>query len=225
MSSKVLPDDESHQVSRVAWRQVAGAAGSGRAASTPGPTEPRREDPAENAATLERLRRECEQRVAEARASGLREGEAAGRKSAADEARPVLERMAKAIDEIASLRPRLRREAEADLVKLAIAIARRVIRREVAIDPEALHGLVLAAFEKLQAREICRVRAHPSQAAALAALLRQRAGGAPIEVVPDPSGDPGSAVFETERGNVDASVETQLGEIERGLADVLRRQR
>ena len=30
--------------------------------------------------------------------------------------------------------------------------------------------------------------------------------------------------IETERGNLDASVESQLGEIERGLADTLRRQ-
>jgi flagellar biosynthesis/type III secretory pathway protein FliH len=41
--------------------------------------------------------------------------------------------------------------------------------------------------------------------------------------VPDGSRDPGAAVFETERGNLDASVESQLGEIERGLADALRR--
>jgi flagellar biosynthesis/type III secretory pathway protein FliH len=32
-------------------------------------------------------------------------------------------------------------------------------------------------------------------------------------------------VFETARGNLDASVESQLGEIERGLADILRRQK
>ena len=52
----------------------------------------------------------------------------------------MLERLARAIDELAGLRPRLRQEAEADLVQLALAIARRVLRREIAVDPEALHG-------------------------------------------------------------------------------------
>ena len=33
----------------------------------------------------------------------------------------------------------------------------------------------------------------------------------------------GSAVFETSRGELDASVDTQLAEIERGLTDVLER--
>ena len=43
------------------------------------------------------------------------------------------------------------------------------------------------------------------------------------EVLTDPSCDPGSVIFETERGNLDASIETQLQEIERGLTDRLRR--
>jgi len=30
-------------------------------------------------------------------------------------------------------------------------------------------------------------------------------------------------IFETSRGDLDASIDTQLGEIERGLADVVRR--
>jgi flagellar assembly protein FliH len=174
---------------------------------------------------LAALEREWRERVAEARAQGAREGEASGRSRAAAELQPVLERLARSIDEMAQLRPRLRREAETDMVKLAIVIARRVIRRELAVDPEALHGLVLAALEKLQAEEITRVRVHASQAGAIAALLREKAGGAPVEVAPDPSGDPGAVVFETARGNLDASVESQLGEIERGLADTLRRRR
>ena len=123
------------------------------------------------------------------------------------------------------LRPRLRREAEADMVQLAVAIARRVIRRELAVDPEALHGLVLGALEKLQVQEISRVRVHPSHVASVSEFLRDRAHGAVIEVVADSSGAPGAAVFETSRGNLDASVESQLSEIERGLADTLRRQK
>ena len=42
--------------------------------------------------------------------------------------------------------------------------------------------------------------------------------------IPDPSREVGSIVFETQRGDLDASVESQLNEIERGLADRLRRQ-
>jgi flagellar assembly protein FliH len=57
----------------------------------------------------------------------------------------VIERLARSIEEVSSLPGRLRREAEADTIQLALAIARRVLRRQIAIDPEALHGLVLGA--------------------------------------------------------------------------------
>ncbi len=71
---------------------------------------------------------------------------------------PVLERLARTIEELGHWRARLRREAEGDMVQLSLAIARRVLRRELAVDPDAMHGLVLGALEKLQAQEICRVQ-------------------------------------------------------------------
>jgi flagellar assembly protein FliH len=218
MSSRVLLPGDRREVAPVAFRQVQHALA---AARTPAPASVQPAAPVEDPG---RIQREWEQRVAEARAAGARAGEAAGRSRAMAELQGVLERLARTIDELAGWRSRLRREAEADTVKLAIAISRRVIRRELAVDPEVLHGLVLAALEKLQSQEICRVRVHPSHVAEVAALLRKSASGGAIEVVPDGSRDPGAVVFETERGNLDASVESQLGEIERGLADSLRRQ-
>ena len=157
--------------------------------------------------------------------AGLREGEAAGRSKAAVELEQAFQRLAASIDEISGLRVRLRREAEQDLLRLALAIARRVLRRELAIDPEALHGLVLAALEKLQGQEVSRVRVHPSHAPLVSACLRQSATATSVEVIPDASREPGAVVFETERGNLDASVESQLREIERGLCDRLRNSR
>ena len=99
-----------------------------------------------------------------------------------------------------------------------------MLRRELAIDPEALHGLVLGALQKLQGQELSRVRVHPSHAALVTACLQQAATGCSVEVIADPSRDLGAVIFETQRGNLDASMESQLQEIERGLADRLRKQ-
>ena len=161
----------------------------------------------------------------EARAAGLREGEAAGRTKATAELQPVIERLSRSIDDISGMRARLRREAEKDLVRLALAIARRIIRRELVVDPDAIHGLVLGALEKLQGQEISRVRVHPTYAPQVTTCLRQMATVTPVEVIPDASRPLGTVIFETTRGNLDASVETQLGEIERGLSDHLRNSR
>ena len=66
---------------------------------------------------------------------------------------------------------------------------------------------------------------HPSHAAGLSAWLRHGSRRPAVEVIAGRRRrEPGAVIFETERGNLDASVETQLQEIERGLADRLRRQ-
>jgi flagellar assembly protein FliH len=135
-----------------------------------------------------------------------------------------MDKLALSLADLTQLRPRLRKQAEGDTVKLALAIARRVLRREIAVDPDAIRGLVIAALEKLQSQEIYRVRASPPQSASVAAILRQKTPNSKIEVVPDPSLSPGGVIFESNQGNLDVSVDSQLQEIERGLADHLRRQ-
>jgi flagellar assembly protein FliH len=120
-------------------------------------------------------------------------------------------------------RDRLRRESEEDLVRLAVAIAQRILHRQLSVDPDAITGIIKAGFEKLKRQEICRVRVHPAHQAALCSLLP--AGGArQTEVLADPSLQLGGVVFETSRGDLEASVDTQLREIERGLTDRLRSQ-
>ena len=67
-------------------------------------------------------------------------------------------RMARTIEEMSGLRQRFRHEAEEDVVALAIAIARRILHRELTVAPEALLGLLKAALEKIEVREVHRVR-------------------------------------------------------------------
>ena len=110
-------------------------------------------------AQMAQLQQQCEQRVREAHAAGLREAEAAAKARAAAEVQAVVEKLAQSIADLAQMRGRLRKQAEGDTVKLSLAIAKRVLRREVAVDPDAMRGLAMAALEKLQTQEICRVRA------------------------------------------------------------------
>ncbi len=160
--------------------------------------------------------------LAEARQAAYREGEAAGHANALAETQPMLERLAHTVEELANLRPRLREQAEEDLIRLAVAIARRVVRRELTIDPQTITGLVKAALGQLAAEEKVRLRVHPAQEAAVRACLEDAGRGAVVVVVGDAALGPGGAVFDTARGNLDASAEAQLAEIERGLTDRFR---
>jgi flagellar assembly protein FliH len=171
------------------------------------------ESPAADAA------RASEQSLLDARQTGFREGEAAGRSGAQAELLPVLERLGRTVDELALLRPRLREQAERDLVRLAVAVARRVLRRELTVDPQAIAGLVKAALEQLASEERVRVRVHPEHESAVRACLADAGRSNGIEIAGDPALERGSAIFETTRGDLDASAEAQLAEIERGLTD------
>jgi flagellar assembly protein FliH len=81
--------------------------------------------------------------------------------------------------------------------------------------------VVYAALQRLQSREITRIRVFPAAVPAVRAALERNGGMAAIEIIADGLLQPGGLLFETSLGELDASVETQLQEIERGFTDRL----
>jgi len=163
------------------------------------------------------------QLTAQAYQQGLAAGEAVGAQKAQARLEPVLASFTNMVAELTGSQKKLRAEAEEAAVALAIQVARRVLHREIEADPEALLGLVKAAFQKCDARATQGLRVSPQDADAIRenqARLHLPPG---LEIMADRSLPRGSAIFETSRGDLDGSVDTQLMEIERGFADVLKR--
>jgi len=154
---------------------------------------------------------------------GFQEGQAAARRETAAQLESMNLKLARTIGEFSGLRQRFRHEAEEDVVALSIAIARRILHRELTMAPEALLGLVKAALEKIDVREVHRVCVAREDAAMVRQFLEKIGLPRPVEVIGDPGLSRGAAVLDSNRGTLDASVETQLAEIERGFADLVRR--
>ena len=215
MLSKVLAGEQS-DAALMAWPCIGSGAKSSR---------PSHRQAASEAESLESEKQAwiaaAEQRLRQAYESGLREGEATATRKGEAQLREVVERLGMAVDQIAGTRNEALRRAEADMVHLSIEIARRILHRELTVDTSALEALVRAALEKLRSQEVYRVRVHPDQEQIVRACLQQMGRDSNIEVVSDPSRERGGAVFELSRGSLDASVDAQLREIERGLADQL----
>jgi flagellar assembly protein FliH len=199
MSSKILPGGE--PAAPVLWRVVEGG----------------------GEATAGSNRAEVQRAVDQARREAYAEGMAAGRQQAEEQIRPAVAGLAQVLQSLASLREDIREQTNQELVHLAISIAGRILHREVSIDPDALSGLVKAAYLKLQSRELNRVRMHPTLEALVRRILEQSGSPKNLVLTPDPALSPGELFFETSQGLLDASVETQLREIERGLIDRLER--
>jgi flagellar assembly protein FliH len=170
-----------------------------------------------------RFRSDPEQKMRAAYQQGVQDGQAAVRQEMETKLEAMHVRMARAIEELSGLRQRFRHEAEEDVVALALAIARRVLHRELTMAPEALLGLVKAALEKIEAREVHRVRIRPEDAPMVKQYLEKMGLPQKVEVISDPGLERGAVILDSSRGALDASVDTQLAEIERGLADLVRR--
>jgi flagellar assembly protein FliH len=168
----------------------------------------------------EKAQVDVEEQVAAAYRKGVEEGQAALRHSLAATVEAMQMTLARSIEQLTGSRARYRREAEQDSVGLALAVARRILHRELTVAPEALLGVVKAALEKMEAHEVHQVRVARSDAPMLRQFLEQMGPPQRIEVIADAGLAAGSAIVESSRGTLDASVETQLAEIERGFADV-----
>jgi flagellar assembly protein FliH len=170
---------------------------------------------------------DARERVEAARAAALEEGRqqgvAEGEERALRHLEPVMARTARAIEDLALVRRRLHLEAEQDVVKLAVAIARRIVNRELSVDPDAILGMIHTALGKLDARELHSVCVHPSDAPRVRAELERLALPKRVDVTADASLERGALLFETARGVLDASIAAQFDEIERGLADAMAR--
>ena len=112
--------------------------------------------------------------------------------------------------------------AESEVVELALAVAERIVERELRTDPSAVRAVVRAALEEIAALPIAQVRVHPDD---LALLDTARATVIPpgldpqIPVVADPHVERGGCIVDTTSGLVDAQPKTRLVEIrQRALA-------
>ncbi len=202
----------------VIWRQLRPNAANAQGVFTPA------EAPTVEVADLQKRIAELEAalktQVAQTGQTALDEGLRQGREESAAGMKAASERLAQTLAELVSFKRQLRSEAEMELVKLSLAVARRILHRELAADPDAMQGLVHAALQKIQGREIWRIRISPVGVEAARAALGRMGLGA-IEIVAEASFKSGDLVIETALGELDASVDTQLQEIQRGFTDRL----
>jgi flagellar assembly protein FliH len=134
----------------------------------------------------------------------------------------VAERKAvlKACDEFVRERTRYFAGVEAEVVKLALAIAARVLHREAKIDPLLLTGVVKVALEKV-AKDSVTVLRVPVNAIEMWREVFMAVPESSLEVVGDERLSAGECVLDTNVGRVELGVSAQLEEIERGFFDLM----
>ncbi len=102
---------------------------------------------------------------------GRAAGEAAARREFLDRTGRTVEALETLLKELETRQIDLRSQAEADLMDLALAIARRIVRREIDLDPEYVLPAVREAIGLSTNRSDLTVRLHPDDMAVVEAEL------------------------------------------------------
>ncbi|HYE87607.1 MAG TPA: FliH/SctL family protein [Vicinamibacterales bacterium] len=165
--------------------------------------------PAVNLAEVER----------EAFAKGYEQGERAGADSGKARIEALLARLGNTIDEVAGLRRTMAAQTERQLVQLAIAIATRIVRREVELDPELSLANARLALERLGPARPATIRLHPEDWAIAAEGRAANWAGEGVTVVSDAAVPRGGCHVESDAGFVDASADAQIAELSRAMLE------
>jgi flagellar assembly protein FliH len=106
-------------------------------------------------------------------------------------------------------------------IRLATAIAAKVIRREVANDPAIPMKLVQEALELAAGTSYLRIHLHPTDHQTLGpqieTLVKEMSGLASVELLADPQIAAGGCRVETQFGVIDQQIDAQLARIEEEL--------
>jgi flagellar assembly protein FliH len=127
--------------------------------------------------------------------------------------------MLKALEHLGREKTRYFAGIEAEVVKLALAIAQRVLHREVQLDPLLLQATARIALEKIAEDSVAVLRVPEADVAAWRDVLEGVAESA--RLVGDEHMRTGECVLETNIGRVELGVSAQLAEIEKGFFDLL----
>jgi flagellar assembly protein FliH len=156
----------------------------------------------------------------DARSAGHEQGYRAGKASAEEELAPVITTMRELIESIRVQRAAVISAAEPELVRLAMAIAERIVHGELATNPNVVVENVRQALTRLVSREVVTLRVNPADVDAIRKHRDGIVSASDVEhlrIVEDQRVDRGGVVIETDSGTIDSKVSTQLREARRAI--------
>jgi flagellar assembly protein FliH len=159
-------------------------------------------------------------------AKGIKEGREAGRQEALNLARAEFQyavtAFTSAASELEASRAELNAGASEEVVRLAIAIAKRITKRQAAFDPQVLLANLDEAMKLVADASNVRIAIHPKQRKTLDEALPRLELNFPalkhVELVDDASLSVGDCRVFTQNGQIDADLDVQLDRI---VADLL----
>jgi flagellar biosynthesis/type III secretory pathway protein FliH len=149
--------------------------------------------------------------------NGLRQGEKAGAAMAEAKIEELMKRHAETILEIGRMKASLYAKVEREVAKLSIAVAQKIVHREIQIDKDIIHSLVHVALTHVMKKTPVVVHVNPADYEYLSTRQADlsQAESRNVSLVSDKSIERGGCLIETDSGDIDARLEEKFREVER----------
>jgi flagellar assembly protein FliH len=158
-------------------------------------------------------------------AEGQARGEAAGLEQAKDAITAAAERAAKLLAMAQEQADEAFANAERQVVELALAVAGKILARQVVENPTVVLPIIKTALDRVQDQEQITIRVHPECfELVLAARPELQAGlarASTLNVAADAALKAGDCIIETPYGTVDARIDTQMELVKAALRELL----
>ncbi|MFC1559482.1 FliH/SctL family protein [Candidatus Margulisiibacteriota bacterium] len=169
---------------------------------------------------LDQAMSEAERIKEDSRVAGLEEAKREAEESASDKVREAIETLNEAVQG----RKVIIKDAEAEILRLAIKISEQIIRSEVSLHRDVCLNIVSEAISKVNDREqvivkvshddLDHIKKYKDKIAGLVDGVKS------LSIVEDSGIEPGGCVIETNLGYVDARISTKLQAIEEAFKKV-----
>ena len=149
-----------------------------------------------------------------ARQEGFKRGREEGLQAGAEEAKRRAQEWAALLDGAARPLDELDRQVVDELMALALAVSRQIVRRELQIAPDEIVRVIREALAVLPSQTAnVRVELHPQDAVLVRELMPEGEGERAWRMVEDPTVSRGGCRVLSDVSRVDATVERRLNQV------------
>ncbi|GHV89530.1 flagellar assembly protein FliH [Spirochaetia bacterium] len=171
----------------------------------------------ESRATIEAVRKEAEE---QGRSAGREEGFAEGKA----EADRLVERVQTVLERAQSQREEILQETEQQIVDLVLLMTRKVIKIISETQKDVVRSNVTQALRKVKGRGNILIRVNMADVKLttehINSFIQKMEGVKGIQVAEDSTVDPGGCIIETDFGEIDARISSQLAELETKILEI-----
>ncbi len=130
--------------------------------------------------------------------------------------------LTQAVEDISRLRESLAQTGSQDMLRLVIAVSEQIIRKSFEVDPNLVLGIIENALQASVRADSFRIRISPEDLGLVTSqkplFLASISGLKNLSIEADPSITPGGCRVDSDLGDVDATIETQLESIRQALS-------